>query len=142
MLFRSKLKLRDGLLDSMDKSDRDSFLNYILPILSMNNKLLLTGSLSLKLLGFEPLDKVGDFDLALQDNLTEEDYLNIKNFFSMRATFYSTEYNNDGVGELVDKFDPKARMWQLYKEWSSETDNPDIMKTNLLKLDIFNACKV
>ena len=133
-----KLKLRDGLLDSMDKSDRDSFLNYILPILSMNNKLLLTGSLSLKLLGFEPLDKVGDFDFALQDNFTEEDYLAIKSFFNMHPTYYSTDYDGNGNGTVVDKFDPKARMWQLFKEWGSETDNPDVIKSNFFKLDIFN----
>jgi antitoxin component YwqK of YwqJK toxin-antitoxin module len=61
---------------------KEIFEKYILPMLAMNDKFLLTGSLSLKLLGFEPIDEIGDFDLGLLSKFTEDDYHNLKSFFN------------------------------------------------------------
>jgi hypothetical protein len=71
----------------------------------MNEKFCLTGSLSLKLLGFVPMDKVGDFDFGLLDAFTEDEYNAIKNFFQLYNT--NEGYNfNDGT-PVISKFDPK-----------------------------------
>ena len=76
-----RLKFKDGLLNSLLDDNREAFDKYLLPLLAMNDKFVLTGSLSLKLLGFEPLDRVGDFDIGLTSAFTEEDFNTAKNFF-------------------------------------------------------------
>ena len=73
-----RLKFKDGLLNSLNGDNREAFDKYLLPLLAMNDKFVLTGSLSLKLLGFEPLDKVGDFDLGLTSAFTEEEFITVK----------------------------------------------------------------
>jgi len=125
------LRFKRNVLDPL--ANKDIFEKYILPILAMNENFCLTGSLSLKMLGFEPMDNVGDFDLALMDAFTEDEYNSIKNFFQL----YSVKegYNStDGV-QLV-KFDPKAHMWQLRKSWEEEAE--ELMRSRHFKLDIFN----
>jgi hypothetical protein len=115
---------------------KEYFHDYILPMLSMQNKLVLTGSLSLKLLGFEPIDQIGDFDLGLLSKFTEEDYHNLKSFFNLHDNI-----NDSNYGDVSDKpfvFDENAHLWQFSKQWEESTDNPDINKTMFFKLDIFN----
>jgi hypothetical protein len=45
-----KLKFKQNILDNLDKDAKEAFNKYILPMLTMNNKFVLTGSLSLRLL--------------------------------------------------------------------------------------------
>lgn len=116
------------------------FENYILPILATNKKFVLTGSLSLKLLGFEPMDKVGDFDFGLTDEFTEEEYLTLKNFFEL-ADVGRNEYwwDKAEVEANKNKFDSKAHMWQFYKEWGEVHDEGLFRQVlSSIKIDVFN----
>jgi len=135
-----RLEFKKNLFTAHDFTSVDrqkQFEQYILPMLAANNKLVLTGSLSLKLLGFEPMDDIiGDFDLGLIDEFTEEDYNILKNFFGLRDTH--SGYNQE---EMIEKssFDPKAHMWQFSKTYSEPgNDYPDLNREVYFKLDIFN----
>ena len=101
------LRFKRNFLDPL--ANKDIFEKYILPILAMNDNFCLTGSLSLKMLGFEPMDDIGDFDLALTDTFTEDEYSAIKNFFQLYNT--NEGYNFDNGTPLTNKFDSKAHMW-------------------------------
>ena len=128
-----KLKFKDGLLSSLNEDNREAFDKYLLPLLAMNDKFVLTGSLSLKLLGFEPLDKVGDFDIGLTSAFTEEEFNTIKNFFGF-FTSYGEKY-----GYEPDKkgFDPNAHLWQFSKHWEINV-NEELSRSTEIKIDIFN----
>ena len=128
-----KLKFKDGLLSSLNEDNREAFDKYLLPLLAMNDKFVLTGSLSLKLLGFEPLDKVGDFDIGLTSAFTEEEFTTVKNFFGF-FTSYGEKY-----GHEPDKkeFDPNAHLWQFGKRWEVNV-NEELAKSAEIKIDIFN----
>lgn len=138
------LKFKKEVLDPIN--NKDVFEKYILPIMAMNDKFCLTGSLSLKMLGFEQMDNVGDFDLALMEPLTENEYLAIKNFFSLRDS--KEGYNWEGEHKRESKFDPNAHMWQLRKSWEEEVETDDpidpndpfsgLARSRSFKLDIFN----
>jgi hypothetical protein len=107
-----RLQFKKNVLDPLD--NKDIFEKYILPIMAMNENFCLTGSLSLKMLGFEPMDNVGDFDLALMNTFTEDEYNNIKNFFQLHDSKEGYEFSERG-NIPVNRFDPKAHMWQLRK---------------------------
>ena len=128
-----KLKFKDGLLSSLNEDNREAFDKYLLPLLAINDKFVLTGSLSLKLLGFEPLDKVGDFDIGLTSAFTEEEFTTIKNFFGF-FTSYGEKY-----GHTPDKkeFDPNAHLWQFGKHWEINV-NEELSRSTEIKIDIFN----
>jgi hypothetical protein len=130
-----KLKFKKDLLVPLGDK-KEIFEKYILPMLAMNDKFLLTGSLSLKLLGFEPIDEVGDFDLALTNKFTEEDYHNLKSFFNLHDNINDSSYRD--VSSTPFKFDENAHLWQFSKRWEESTDNPDINRPMFFKLDIFN----
>lgn len=127
------LRFKRNILDPL--ANKDIFEKYILPIMAMNDKFCLTGSLSLKMLGFEPMGDIGDFDLALTDTFTEDEYNAIKNFFQLYNT--NEGYNFDNGTPLTNKFDSKAHMWQLRKTWEEEV-NEDLRRSRSFKLDIFN----
>jgi hypothetical protein len=130
-----RLKFKDDILDHFVDDETKLILNkYILPILAMNDKFVLTGSLSLKLLGFEPIGKVGDIDIGLSASLTEEEWTTLKNFFGLVSS-KSEMYNNDSKQTI--KFDPNARIWQFYKEWN-EPAGGELMVQVSFKMDIFN----
>ena len=128
-----RLKFKDGLLNPLLEDNREAFDKYLLPLLAMNDKFVLTGSLSLKLLGFEPLDKVGDFDIGLTSAFTEEEFTTIKNFFGF-FTSYGEKY-----GHVPDKkeFDPNAHLWQFSKHWEINV-NEELSRSTEIKIDIFN----
>ena len=129
-----KLRFKKNILNPLG-DNKDIFEKYILPMLAMNDKFVLTGSLSLKLLGFEPVDKVGDFDFGLTDTFTEEDYMSIKNFFDLHDSRHGYNWEEQSVKDI--KFDPKAHMWQLFKSWNEEV-NEELGRSLQFKLDIFN----
>jgi hypothetical protein len=129
-----RLQFKKNVLDPLD--NKDIFEKYILPILAMNENFCLTGSLSLKMLGFEPMDNVGDFDLALMNTFTEDEYNNIKNFFQLHDSKEGYEFSESG-NIPVNRFDPKAHMWQLRKSWEEEV-NEELGRSRRFKLDIFN----
>jgi hypothetical protein len=138
-----RLKFKDNIFkSSIIKNHTDEYWEkYILPMLAMNSKFVLTGSLSLKLLGIESMSDVGDFDFSLSDNLTEEEYISMKNFFELHDT--KDGYGWGEAGEKIKKpykFNPKDRMWQFSKEYTMTEnilDNDlDIFKH--FKIDIFN----
>ena len=128
-----RLKFKDGLLNSLNEDNREAFDKYLLPLLAMNDKFVLTGSLSLKLLGFEPLDKVGDFDIGLTSAFTEEEFTTVKNFFGF-FTSYGEKY-----GYESDKkgFDPNAHLWQFSKHWEINV-NEELSRSTEIKIDVFN----
>lgn len=130
-----RLKFKKDILNPL-KDKKEIFEKYILPMLAMNDKFLLTGSLSLKLLGFEPIDQIGDFDFGLLSKFTEEDYHNIKNFFGLHDNINDNSYGD--VPNTSFKFDENAHLWQFSKSWSEDTDNPDLLRAMFFKLDIFN----
>jgi hypothetical protein len=130
------LKFKNNILDPLDDK-KIIFEKYILPMMAMNDKFVLTGSLSLKLLGFEPIDKIGDFDFGLLDTFTEEEWVALKNFFGL-ASHQSEMYEHTEKDYLDKKFDPKAHLWQFYKSWGEPTDKPELSKQIDFKMDIFN----
>jgi hypothetical protein len=129
-----RLQFKKNVLNPLD--NKDIFEKYILPIMAMNENFCLTGSLSLKMLGFEPMDNVGDFDLALMNTFTEDEYNNIKNFFQLHDSKEGYEFSERG-NIPVNRFDPKAHMWQLRKSWEEEV-NEELGRSRRFKLDIFN----
>lgn len=129
-----KLKFKNTILDPLG-DNKEIFEKYILPMLAMNDKFVLTGSLSLKLMGFEPMDIVGDFDFGLLDTFTEEEYVALKNFFQLSDS--SNGYGWEAESPKTPKFDPKAHMWQLSKRWSEPVD-AEVQRTLFFKMDIFN----
>lgn len=128
-----RLKFKDGLLNSLLDDNKEAFDKYLLPLLAMNDKFVLTGSLSLKLLGFEPLDRVGDFDIGLTSAFTEEEFNTIKNFFGF-FTSYGEKY---GYEPDKKEFDPNAHLWQFSKRWEVSV-NEELSKSVEIKIDIFN----
>jgi len=134
-----RLKFKNNIIDSLGDS-KIVFEKYILPMLAMNEKFILTGSLSLKLLGFEPMDKVGDFDFGLLDTFTEEDYNALKNFFNLHDTAHG--YGREIFPQEITpkpQFYPKAHMWQFSKTFGEGVeDNPELAREIYFKMDIFN----
>jgi hypothetical protein len=128
-----RLKFKKDLLDPLGDK-KEIFEKHILPMLAMNDKFLLTGSLSLKLLGFEPIKDIGDFDFALLSKFTEEDYHNIKNFFNLHDNINDSNYGD--FSNEPFKFDENSHLWQFSKSWSEETTNPDLMKNWFFSLSI------
>jgi hypothetical protein len=129
-----RLKFKDSVINNFKDDTKLIFDKYVLPMLAMNDKFVLTGSLSLKLLGFEPIDRVGDIDIGLLSPFTEEEWTTLKNFFGLQST-QSEMYNTDPT--QAPKFDPNAHMWQFYKQWSEPVDD-ELMRTIDFKMDIFN----
>jgi len=129
-----RLKFKDSVINGFKDDTKIIFDKYILPMLAMNDKFVLTGSLSLKLLGFEPIDRVGDIDIGLLSPFTEEEWTTLKNFFGLQST-QSEMYNTDPTH--APKFDPNTHMWQFYKQWSEPVDD-ELMRTIDFKIDIFN----
>ena len=135
-----RLKFKDSVINGFKDDTKIIFDKYILPMLAMNDKFVLTGSLSLKLLGFEPIDRVGDIDIGLLSPFTEEEWTTLKNFFGLMST-QSEMYNTDPT--YAPKFDPNAHMWQFYKTWneSSPVNGPvgdELQREVGFKMDIFN----
>jgi hypothetical protein len=129
-----RLKFKDGIIDKFDIDTKEILDKYVLPIMAMNEKFVLTGSLSLKLLGFEPIEKVGDIDIGLLEPFTEEEWNTLKNFFGL-STSQSEMYG--GESKNTPKFDPKAHLWKFYKHWNvDEGDN--LMRQVTFKMDVFN----
>ena len=128
------LKFKNTILDPLGYN-KEIFEKYIIPMLSMNDKFVLTGSLSLKLMGFEPMDKVGDFDFGLLDTFTEEEYVALKNFFQLSDL--SNGYGQESESPKTPKFNSKDHMWQFSKQWSEPTDD-ELQKELFFKMDIFN----
>ena len=128
-----RLKFKDGLLNPLLEDNREAFDKYLLPLLAMNDKFVLTGSLSLKLLGFEPLDRVGDFDIGLTSAFTEEEFNTIKNFFGF-FTSYGEKY---GYEPDKKEFDPNAHLWQFSKHWEINV-NEELSRSTEIKIDVFN----
>jgi len=128
------LKFKNTILDPLGYN-KEIFEKYILPMLSMNEKFVLTGSLSLKLMGFEPMDKVGDFDFGLLDTFTEEEYVALKNFFQLSDL--SNGYGQESESINTPKFNSKDHMWQFSKQWSEPSD-AELQKELFFKMDIFN----
>lgn len=132
-----RLKFKDSVIDGFKDDTKLIFDKYVLPMLAMNDKFVLTGSLSLKLLGFEPIDKIGDIDIGLLSPFTEEEWTTLKNFFGLQSNQYEM-YNTDPT--QAPKFNPDAHMWQFYKQWGEPVDNPglELHREVTLKMDIFN----
>ena len=129
-----KLKFKKNIIESLNLDTQKIFKDHIIPMMTMNPKFVLTGSLSLKLLGFEPMDVVGDFDFGLMDTFSEEEYEALKNFFNLNDSSQGYGYENS---IHAYKFNPKAHMWQLYKQRNAHID--DDKDTELyFKMDIFN----
>jgi len=131
------LKFKDNVLDGLNEKHKMMFREYILPMLAMNNKFILTGSLSLKLLGFEPMDEIGDFDFGLTDTFTEDEYNTLKNFFGLKDRKGDNEYSFEAES---NGFDSKAHMWPFIKHiYEGNEDNNELFRpANILKIDIFN----
>jgi hypothetical protein len=132
-----RLQFKKNILNTLEGDRKDIFEKYILPMLAMNDKFCLTGSLSLKLLGFEVLDKIGDFDFGLMGEFTEDEYNTIKNFFQLNNS--NEGYTFDDNNKKIDKFNPKAHLWQLSKGWNEDISiGDDLQRWCHFKLDIFN----
>jgi hypothetical protein len=126
----------------------DSIESIVLPILSFSNKLILTGTSSLYVLGvfqrhpsgYHESKIIGDVDFTLREPLTLEEYLHIKDFFGLKALGEKECEYSQGfepiMGDPVEPpvFDPneeiKRRIIQL-KKYDTEGNE-------IYKVDIFN----
>ena len=72
-----------------------NFEEYVIPLMSiLRDKLVLTGSLSLKLLGIPSMRKElknSDFDFGLKAPLTVEEFIHFKDFFELESNFEEQE---------------------------------------------------
>ena len=128
-----KLKFKKNIFKTFNSDNHEAFDKYLLPLLAMNDEFVLTGSFSLKLLGFEPLDKIGDFDIGLTSIFTEEKYNTIKNFFG----FYTSYEEKYGYKHDKEEFNPNAHLWQFGKHWDVNVDDT-VNRLAGIKIDIFN----
>lgn len=118
----------------------EEYENIILPLLSINPKLSLGGSLALYILGIMDCDfskRRADIDISISEPLTEEELLTIKDFFDLGFNVLQGDYdvivvNNNfttPIGEV--KFEQKPVSHFLTKSLIQ-------LKNDSIKIDIFN----
>lgn len=120
----------------------EEYENIILPLLGINSKLSLGGSLALYILGISDYDfskRKADIDISLSEPLTEEELLIIKDFFDLSFLVGKGDYDiitepprliSDIPPEEV-KFLQKSASHFLGKELIQ-------LKNDFIKIDIFN----
>jgi len=108
-----RLSFKQDILDKLPLHQQHNFKNEILDLLDFNGKLILTGGIVLKLLGFEEMSAVGDFDFLLSQTLTEGEYQAILHVFDLIPPQVSEEKSTRDF-----KFSLSDKKWSLSKIYS------------------------
>jgi hypothetical protein len=103
-----KLSFKQDIIGKLPLRQQHVFRTQLLKLLAFNEKLILTGSLSLKILGFEQMSAVGDYDFLLADFLTEGEYKAILKVFNLSPT---QVIENGDAKDL--EFSLRAFKWRL-----------------------------
>jgi hypothetical protein len=121
----------------------DSFEEYAMPIMNiLRDKLVLTGSLSLKLLGVPSVRKelkYSDFDFGLKAPLTADEFSHFKDFFELQSNFeqqeeYDAETENREPRAYTAENELENKLITLKKVKHSSKNKQDV----IYKMDIFN----
>lgn len=122
----------------LNNKELEIFEELVIPLLNINNKFILTGSHSLKLLNLTTRD-VGDIDIGLTKPLTIDEFMIVRDFFGLITTY--EERLNYMTSSVVGTDDLKTETYSLENELrndliqfikSRDDDKPRI------KIDIFN----
>lgn len=125
----------------------DDFNHLALPMMSfLRDKLVLTGSLSLKLLGIPIRRKnfdSSDFDFGLKAPLTVDEFVHFKDFFELESNYEQMEEYD----AMVEQRDPKPytpenelenRLIRLTKRVLVTDPKTNRQYEKTIKIDIFN----
>jgi hypothetical protein len=115
--------------------------NILIPLISINQKMVLGGSLCLHLLDIMDIDfekRPSDLDISLSDKLTVEELLIIKDFFNLNIRYRYTDYSKsyrDKI-EFIKRDISKVLKRELVQLFN-EKIKIDIFNTDLKNDDIF-----
>jgi len=125
--------------------------NILIPLISINQKMVLGGSLCLHLLDIMDIDfekRPSDLDISLSDKLTVEELLIIKDFFNLNIRYRYTDYSKSYRDKIEfikrDISNPESTLHNI--QISPEYDLGKVLKRELvqlfnekIKIDIFNT---
>lgn len=119
----------------------EKYENIILPLLSINSKLSLGGSLALYILGIMDCDfskRRADIDISLSEPLTEEELLIIKDFFDLSFLVGKGDY--DVIIEPPRPISDIPQEVKLEQKSASHFLGKELiqLKNDFIKIDIFN----
>jgi hypothetical protein len=120
-----------------------NFEEYAIPIMNiLKDKLVLTGSLSLKLLGvpFARKElKSSDFDFGLRAPLTIDEFVHFKDFFELQSNFEDQEkYNAEDEKREPRPYTPEIELINKLITLKKVKFNSDNGIDLIYKMDIFN----
>ena len=130
-----KLSIVDTAFEKLPQTQQSFLADSIIPMLVEKPYLVLTGSLALKVLGFEEMSRVGDFDFAATRRLVEADYRYFLERWGMvevptLETFeQSKAFEHSSVEQKV--------LWKFSKTVLNENQYLDILRAEIaLKKDV------
>ena len=121
-----------------------NFEEYVIPIMNiLKDKLVLTGSLSLKLLGV-PFTRRGlknsDFDFGLRAPLTIDEFIHFKDFLELQSNFEEQEkYSAEDEEREPRPYTPEIELSNRLITLKRIKHNPDNSIDLIYKMDIFNC---
>ena len=116
--------------------------NFLKTALNIQPKLIITGTLGLKLCGLFKEREVGDLDFNLTESLTEDEVLIFKDFFELTPSLGMHEYDFEQKGEKAKKTwsakkaleNPLLIQFKKYPKVEKDFWNPN---DKVYKIDIF-----
>ena len=105
----------------LNNKELEIFEELVIPLLNINNKFILTGSHSLKLLNLTTRD-VGDIDIGLTKPLTIDEFMIVRDFFGLITT-YEERLEYMKTGSVVDTDDLKTETYSLENELKNDQRN-------------------
>lgn len=121
-----------------------NFEEYVIPIMNiLKDKLVLTGSLSLRLLGVPFIRKElksSDFDFGLRAPLTIDEFVHFKDFFELQSNFEDQEkYNAEDENREPRPYTPEIELSNRLITLKKIKYNSDNGLDLVYKMDIFNC---
>ena len=116
--------------------------NFLKTALNIQPKLIITGTLGLKLCGLFKEREIGDLDFNLTESLTEDEVLIFKDFFELTPSLGIHEYDFEQKGEKAKKTwsakkaleNPLLIQFKKYPKVEKDFWNPN---DKVYKIDIF-----
>jgi hypothetical protein len=122
--------------------------NFLKTALNIQPKLIITGTLGLKLCGLFKEREVGDLDFNLTESLTEDEVLIFKDFFGLTPFLGKHEYNLEEIEEKIKETwsakqaleNPLLIQFKKYPKVKEDTDSQKNLNEKVYKIDIFTKC--
>lgn len=142
--------------DYRPMTDKDLINDFVLPLMNFSDKLVLAGSLSLKLLGLMKKERQSkDIDFVLTEELTQYELDHIRDFFGFTISDYTFEEYGEKVPintpqtkrELIHLQGPKINVDIFNKTYEKPEHvitvlhNKHLIKTNHPQFTILAKCK-